>query len=265
MKKFLKIIIFVVILIGFVKPNLILAVPSYPIDDAIIDGVFTSPTEFSGSHVELVPGLATLYFGHHAESDGTGLLYFHNDFWYDTIADDEDYNYFLDTFPNGTTTEVWAFAFDDTADDSTWIGDSGLGYASVDDRGFIVRANGDPLTDVHWLPGDAKPDDPGFSWDTYYGIFAAADYGPSRTISGDVVHYEYAIKGGMYQINPPFERYWWECNTLYREVKDLPNIADGVYIIYEGPLHPVPEPTTMILLGSGLIGLAGFSRKKFKK
>lgn len=48
-------------------------------------------------------------------------------------------------------------------------------------------------------------------------------------------------------------------------------ITDSGSIAFKGTGHytsgqsPVPEPTTMLLFGAGLVGLAGFGRKKFKK
>jgi hypothetical protein len=53
------------------------------------------------------------------------------------------------------------------------------------------------------------------------------------------------------------------------EVKDEPDVTGrpifggdfgGTYTV-----SPVPEPATMLLFGAGLVGLAGFGRKKFKK
>ena len=110
---------------------------------------------------------------------------------------------------------------------------------------------------------------PTFEWQdvdfaNQYRVRLMSDTDPNGALIGD---WTFAAGSGSYSfqymgdlteyVDPYFRleaREFITSNTLNRSI-----------LFYDPSANPVPEPTTMLLFGAGLVGLAGFGRKKFKK
>lgn len=128
-------------------------------------------------------------------------------------------------------------------------------------------------------PWGGNFDQPYAMWSIYKGLEETIGLDAGTSVIGNLN----PAATGIYAIDNPNHGWnWWEdyCNWLVLNQNpdgswsgysywdsglatpwDI-NILNGTAV---GPGPSVPEPATILLLGSGLIGLAGYARKKFKK
>jgi hypothetical protein len=247
------------------------------------DWTATSATGTCGNQVTY-PG-PTFFIAHDIFGAPTGLF---SGF---RSNDAGDWNYVKVTMQSGTIVECWNFGgfgvtptpthcpFSDLnePDDGLWLADAGgLGASSlipegagpdlIDDRGFIVRRDLDPATDVHWFPGDPEPGDGGWDWSAYHGCFARAGFnqtfqdanGPDFDPLHDFDHecYEWAFHDSV-ATDAPLQCFEWRIVWIDPPKRWIVFFAPDFWIHFGFP--PVPALPWAAAIALALVfGVGGF-------
>lgn len=180
------------------------------------------------------------YYSASAHPSGVNLGYYNSSFWVHENAN------------TGELTFAFVFGIDNGPADPN---ETELFFRIVDSTSDVYVSQSDD-------PGEAQEISPGwFEGDYWYsqntdGVAVSGIYGTDWTIMidsvdfGDVQNW-YAASGETSDFTDDLTL---TIGHEYRIVLSDDTPSDD-------PVNPVPEPATMLLLGSGLIGLAGLRRK----
>jgi len=195
------------------------------------------------------------------------------------VDDDHDWQSFDVAVPGGRAT-IWIFDDVNDVDDDDWLlGTAGLADSSlapegagpdvIDDRGFIVRLNGDPTTDVHWLEGMPEPGDGGWDWASHHHLFGRSSFGQSLQAAGLDADPENAVDHEYYEIarhrpdwasGPASPDEWWDLAGAAAVPLHVAESKDGVPVQGDGPIlvkHAAKVPAALWWLQHWDVGDVG--------